>query len=299
MDEGKGDVFTSRPRRRKPRSRPRAAATPSATPGGKDRSRCSRRQLQSGVAPQFDQRTNTIFYRENRSNLDKINLFLESDRPPDPAGHDRGAPRRSDRQPAPELRHQLGRRRRRLGHLRRPFSYGGSDHRHAARVANAQTRHQHRRSTASPSQTITPLVRRRPACPSPRHATSATLPHCRNHRDGGTSSAHRHFLCATPTVSRRLGSAIAGQFAILSVPADVAHLRLAERRRRRGIPRPSAGRHLEQSEGDDQDHPPAAGAAAQLQRADRAGRVQRIPGQGIRQHARRSRPRSTRTTTSP
>ncbi len=39
-------------------------------------------QLQSGVAPQFDQRTNTIYYRENRSNLDKIKLFLESvDRP--------------------------------------------------------------------------------------------------------------------------------------------------------------------------------------------------------------------------
>ncbi len=35
-------------------------------------------QLQSGVAPQFDQRTNTVFFRENRSNLDKIMLFLES-----------------------------------------------------------------------------------------------------------------------------------------------------------------------------------------------------------------------------
>lgn len=39
-------------------------------------------QLQSGVAPQFDVRTNTIYYRENRSNLDKIQLFLDSvDRP--------------------------------------------------------------------------------------------------------------------------------------------------------------------------------------------------------------------------
>ncbi len=34
-------------------------------------------QLQSGVAPQFDQRTNTVYFRENRSNLDKIKLFLE------------------------------------------------------------------------------------------------------------------------------------------------------------------------------------------------------------------------------
>lgn len=35
-------------------------------------------QLQSGVAPSFDQRTNTLFYREARSNLDKILLFLET-----------------------------------------------------------------------------------------------------------------------------------------------------------------------------------------------------------------------------
>jgi type II secretory pathway component GspD/PulD (secretin) len=39
-------------------------------------------QLQSGVEPQFDQRTNTVFFRENRSNLEKIMLFLNSiDRP--------------------------------------------------------------------------------------------------------------------------------------------------------------------------------------------------------------------------
>jgi type IV pilus secretin PilQ/predicted competence protein len=39
-------------------------------------------QLQSGLAPQFDQRTNTVFYREVKSNLDKIQLFLASiDRP--------------------------------------------------------------------------------------------------------------------------------------------------------------------------------------------------------------------------
>jgi type IV pilus assembly protein PilQ len=39
-------------------------------------------QLQSGVAPQYDQRTNTVFYRENRSNLEKVSEFLKSiDRP--------------------------------------------------------------------------------------------------------------------------------------------------------------------------------------------------------------------------
>ena len=35
-------------------------------------------QLDSKVAPQFDVRTNTIFYREVRSNLDKIKLFLQT-----------------------------------------------------------------------------------------------------------------------------------------------------------------------------------------------------------------------------
>jgi len=39
-------------------------------------------QLQSGLAPQFDQRTNTVFYREVKSNLEKIALFLaEIDKP--------------------------------------------------------------------------------------------------------------------------------------------------------------------------------------------------------------------------
>ncbi len=34
-------------------------------------------QLTSGVAPQFDKRTNTVFYRENESNLEKVRKFLE------------------------------------------------------------------------------------------------------------------------------------------------------------------------------------------------------------------------------
>jgi type IV pilus secretin PilQ/predicted competence protein len=39
-------------------------------------------QLQSGLAPQFDLRTNTVFYREVKSNLDKIQVFLANiDRP--------------------------------------------------------------------------------------------------------------------------------------------------------------------------------------------------------------------------
>ena len=39
-------------------------------------------QLQSGIAPQFDLRTNTVFYREAKSNLEKIVIFLtEIDKP--------------------------------------------------------------------------------------------------------------------------------------------------------------------------------------------------------------------------
>jgi type IV pilus secretin PilQ/predicted competence protein len=35
-------------------------------------------QLQSSVAPQFDERTNTVYYREAKSNMEKIQAFLES-----------------------------------------------------------------------------------------------------------------------------------------------------------------------------------------------------------------------------
>ncbi len=35
-------------------------------------------QLQSGVSPQADVRTNTVFYREHKSNLENIRLFLET-----------------------------------------------------------------------------------------------------------------------------------------------------------------------------------------------------------------------------
>ena len=39
-------------------------------------------QIQCGIAPQFDQRTNTVYFRDFKSNLENIKLFLESvDRP--------------------------------------------------------------------------------------------------------------------------------------------------------------------------------------------------------------------------
>jgi type II secretory pathway component GspD/PulD (secretin) len=81
-------------------------------------------QLQSGVPPQFDPRTNTLFYREAKSNMDKIALFLTTiDRPTQqvmmkPASSSNG-------QSSPKLWHQLGRV---LGSSSSPqtFRYGGS-----------------------------------------------------------------------------------------------------------------------------------------------------------------------------
>jgi len=37
-----------------------------------------RKQLQSGLEPQVDKRTNSVFYREHKSNLENIRLFLET-----------------------------------------------------------------------------------------------------------------------------------------------------------------------------------------------------------------------------
>src|SRR5690606_22188564 len=40
------------------------------------------KQIQSAIAPQFDPRTNTIYYRDFKSNMANVELFLESvDRP--------------------------------------------------------------------------------------------------------------------------------------------------------------------------------------------------------------------------
>jgi hypothetical protein len=66
-------------------------------------------QLQSAVAPQVDLRTNTIFYREAKSNMDKIKLVFDLSRSSHTAGDDRGASRGSHGQPETILRHQLGR----------------------------------------------------------------------------------------------------------------------------------------------------------------------------------------------
>jgi type IV pilus secretin PilQ/predicted competence protein len=82
MDEGKGGVFYIKTTAEKAKEPTESGNYIFSYAQAEKALPLLQTQLQSGVAPQFDQRTNTIFYRENRSNLDKIRFFLESiDRP--------------------------------------------------------------------------------------------------------------------------------------------------------------------------------------------------------------------------
>jgi len=78
MDEGKGGVFYIKTQAEKAKEPTESGSYTFSYAQAEKALPLLQTQLQSGVAPQFDQRTNTIFYRENRSNLDKINLFLVS-----------------------------------------------------------------------------------------------------------------------------------------------------------------------------------------------------------------------------
>jgi type IV pilus assembly protein PilQ len=61
-------------------------------------------QLASKDPPQIDERTNTIFFRETRSNIDNIRKMLIPDRQTDQASHDRSAVGGSDGRSDPGLR---------------------------------------------------------------------------------------------------------------------------------------------------------------------------------------------------
>ncbi len=78
MDEGKGGVFYIKTAAEKAKEPTESGSYTFSYAQAEKALPLLQTQLQSGVAPQFDQRTNTIFYRENRSNLEKITLFLES-----------------------------------------------------------------------------------------------------------------------------------------------------------------------------------------------------------------------------
>ena len=77
MDQGKGGVYYIKTTEEKAKEPTESGAYTFSYAQAEKAVPLLQTQLQSGVAPQFDQRTNTIFYRENRSNVDKIKLFLE------------------------------------------------------------------------------------------------------------------------------------------------------------------------------------------------------------------------------
>jgi len=78
LDQGKGGVYYIKTPEEKAKEPTESGAYTFSYATAEKAVPLLQTQLQSGVAPQFDQRTNTIFYRENRSNVDKIKIFLES-----------------------------------------------------------------------------------------------------------------------------------------------------------------------------------------------------------------------------
>ncbi len=82
LDQGKGGVYYIKTLAEKAKEPTESGSYTLSYAQSKDVVALLQTQLQSGIAPQFDQRTNTIYYRENRSNLEKILLFLTTiDRP--------------------------------------------------------------------------------------------------------------------------------------------------------------------------------------------------------------------------
>ncbi|MDB6149569.1 MAG: Type and secretion system protein [Chthoniobacter sp.] len=78
MDEGKGGVYYIKTTAEKAKEPTESASYTLSYAQSKDILPLLTTQLQSAVPPQFDQRTNTVFYRENRSNMEKIALFLQT-----------------------------------------------------------------------------------------------------------------------------------------------------------------------------------------------------------------------------
>jgi type IV pilus secretin PilQ/predicted competence protein len=171
-------------------------------------------QLNSGVEPQFDQRTNTVFFRENRSNMDKIMLFLNSiDRPTQQVMIEA---RLVEVTANPQQSYGInwgGV----VGSASTPqtFRYGGSTL-GTQTVANAQL------VTTSTvggvaSTTTTPILN---AAGLPvQGVQTGTLPAVAVNQSSGTLAPQDFLLGGT-------GQALGGQFAILSLPSMSATLRL-------------------------------------------------------------------------
>jgi len=171
-------------------------------------------QLNSGVEPQFDQRTNTVFFRENRSNMEKILLFLNSiDRPTQQVMIEA---RLVEVTANPQQSYGInwgGV----VGSASTPqvFKYGGSSL-GTQTVANAQN------VTTSvvngiSTTTTTPILNAQ-GLPV-QGIQTATLPAAMVNSAGGTL-APQDFLFSNA------GKALGGQFAILSLPAMSATLRM-------------------------------------------------------------------------
>jgi type IV pilus assembly protein PilQ len=78
MDEGKGGVFYIKTQAEKAKEPTESGSYTLSYAQAKDVLPLLASTIQSGVPPQFDQRTNTVFFRENRSNLEKVSEFLKS-----------------------------------------------------------------------------------------------------------------------------------------------------------------------------------------------------------------------------
>ena len=78
MDQGKGGVYYIKTSEEKSKEPTESGNYTFSYASAEKAVPLLQTQLQSGVAAQFDTRTNTVFFRENRSNLEKIKLFLET-----------------------------------------------------------------------------------------------------------------------------------------------------------------------------------------------------------------------------
>jgi type IV pilus assembly protein PilQ len=177
-------------------------------------------QLQSGVAPQFDQRTNTVFFRENRSNMEKVLLFLQTvDRPTQQVMIEARLVEVTANPTQAYGINWSGT----VGSASQPqvFRYSGSGL-GTATVANAQS------VTTSivngaPVTTETPLLN---ANGTPKQAAAiGTLPNITTN-NGLLQPADFILGGGAGALGGGLGSLLAGQFAILDVPSFSATLRL-------------------------------------------------------------------------
>jgi len=216
MDQGKGDVYYIKTTEEKAKEPTESGNYTFSYASAEKALPLLQTQLQSGVAPQFDQRTNTIFFRENRSNLDKVRAFLVQIDQPTKQVMIEARLVEVTANPQQSYGINWGGT---VGSASTPqtFRYGGSS-------LGTQTMVAAQSVTTSvvggvPSTTTTPLLN---AQGIPIQAPQiATLPAV-NTTNGVLSPTD--FL--TSGGLSNLGQALGGQFAILSIPSMSATLRL-------------------------------------------------------------------------